>query len=800
MFRTLLARFLAALLLLSASVALAQTPSPVDAFKQRLDGPKIALDAVQSTLLRQNLDDPTLTGLRTDLEPLAPKIQKILDELNQQIATVKVRLSPPAKPDDTPDQVAQRNDQQKLFDDLSAQANQAQAMQTQIQQLAEAISTRRHDLFARAHFEQGDGIFSPSLWRSVARELPNDLMASQVVLGDWLSGARSKLGGLRLLRFVTTLLFIGLLYWPVITISRRVMRRDPKISAPTKLQKVLAAIWVAAVSASIPISMYIAVSYTFDTFHLLNSRFEPLGREMSIAVVRVSLAIGIARGLLSPKLPTWRLLDLTDPVIKKLRHLALTLAVVISITKILDKFTDIIFASLPVPVAIRGIGALAVALIMAGTLKGILGTDPHDDPNYDPRTESQRNIFAPIRLAAWSAIAIVILADVSGYVAFASFIADQVAWITLIGCLLYMFTVLAEEGITQTFKPHGMMGRAILSSIGLKHETLEQISALTSGALRLALIVMAVMLLLLPWGIQSDDMFGYMRNAFFGFKVGDVTISLSAIVIGVLLFAVGAVATRGFQNWFEVRFLPHTQLDLGLRNSIKTSIGYVGYMMALSLGLSYMGLSFEKLTYVLSALSVGIGFGLQSVVNNFVSGLILLWERAIRVGDWIVVGDEQGYVRRINVRSTEIETFDRATVVVPNSSLVTGVVKNLLRSDRVGRVVLPIGVSHRADPDKVREILIECAKAHDLVLSIPAPIVLFTAITDTVLRFELICFCEDVEKGARTRSDLSFAIFKRLKDADIAMPYNDVTVRGLEQFGRALGQGVQDAIKPKESA
>jgi len=791
----LLARLAAALFLLSASLALAQAPS-TDGLKQRLDGPKSVLDSIQSTLLRQNLDDPTLTGLRTALEPLAPQVQKILDELNQQVTASKLRLGPPAKPDDTPDIVAQRNDQQKLYDSLTAQVGQAQAMLAQIQQFDEAISTRRHELFVRAHFEQGDGVLSPALWQAVVRELPNDMRATQIVLGDWLSSVRSRLSGLRLLRLVVAVGIILLLYWPLIAISRRVMRRDPHISAPTKLQKVLATMWVAAVTASIPISLYITLTYTFATFNLLNSRFEPLGREMSISVIRISLAIAIARGLLSPKRPTWRLLDLTDPVIDKLKRLALAIAIVISVTKILDKFTDIIFASLPVPVAIRAVGAVLVALIMASNLKGILGSDPHDDPNYDPRNESQRSIFAPIRIAAWSAIVVILLAALSGYVAFASFIADQVAWVTLVGCLLYMFMVLVEEGITETFKPHGMMGRALLSSIGLKHESLDQIGVLTAGALRITLIVMAAMLLLQPWGIQSDDMFGYMRNAFFGFKVGDVTISLSSIVIGVLLFGVAAVATRGVQNWFEVKFLPHTHLDLGLRNSIKTSVGYVGFMMALSLGLSYIGLSFEKLTYVLSALSVGIGFGLQSVVNNFVSGLILLWERAIRVGDWIVVGDEQGYVRRINVRATEIETFDRATVVVPNSSLVTGVVKNLLRSDRVGRVRLPVGVSHLADPEKVREILIECAKAHDLVLSIPAPIVLFTDITDTVLRFELICFCEDVEKGARTRSDLSFAIFKRLREEGVTM---DVTARGLEQFQRALGQGAQDVTAPKIS-
>ena len=124
----------------------------------------------------------------------------------------------------------------------------------------------------------------------------------------------------------------------------------------------------------------------------------------------------------------------------------------------------------------------------------------------------------------------------------------------------------------------------------------------------------------------------------------------------------------------------------------------------------------DKLAIVAGALSVGIGFGLQSIINNFVSGLILLWERAVRVGDWIIVGGDQGFVRRINIRSTEIETIDRAQVIIPNSSLITGVVKNLVRNDRTGRIVIPVTVAGAADPEKVREVLFAAAKGNDRVL------------------------------------------------------------------------------------
>ena len=256
------------------------------------------------------------------------------------------------------------------------------------------------------------------------------------------------------------------------------------------------------------------------------------------------------------------------------------------------------------------------------------------------------------------------------------------------------------------------------------------------------------------------------RTAFFGFKVGDVDISPASIVIAIGHFrphlgggACAAALARGKPS-------AATGLDAALGNSITTSLGYVGFILAAGLALGYLGLSFDKLAIVAGALSVGIGFGLQSIINNFVSGLILLWERAVRVGDWIIVGGDQGFVRRINIRSTEIETVDRAQVIIPNSSLITGVVKNLVRNDRTGRIVIPVTVAGAADPEKVREVLFAAAKGNDRVLNIPTPQIFFTGMSGSALTFELAAFIADIETMARVRSDLHFEIFKQIKAHD----------------------------------
>jgi len=230
-------------------------------------------------------------------------------------------------------------------------------------------------------------------------------------------------------------------------------------------------------------------------------------------------------------------------------------------------------------------------------------------------------------------------------------------------------------------------------------------------------------------------------------------------------------ATRALQNWLGVSYLPRTRLDAGVRNSVRTIVGYLGVIIALVMSGAQLGLDFERIAIIAGALSVGIGFGLQSIANNFVSGLILLWERGIRVGDWVVIGAEQGFVRRINARATEIETFDRGMLIVPNATLVSGVVKNWMHADRTGRIVVAVNVAYESDLEAVREILIAAAKAQDPVLSIPAPLVLFAEFGDWALKFQLICFVDDVVMAERVRSEMSFDILRRMRQAGLRVPY-----------------------------
>ena len=256
--------------------------------------------------------------------------------------------------------------------------------------------------------------------------------------------------------------------------------------------------------------------------------------------------------------------------------------------------------------------------------------------------------------------------------------------------------------VTQTLFAEHRRGQRerqrLATSLGVSARSLGLGGALASALIRVMLIVLAFFLIIGPWEVSTADLFDTIRNVPFGFKIGELHLSLHALLSAAVVLAVLLIVTRLVQRWLETELLPRTTIEPSLQLSIVTIFGYIGAITAITLALTGLGFDLQKIALIAGALSVGIGFGLQSIVSNFVSGLILLTERPIRVGDAIVVKGEEGWVRRVRVRATEIETYDRASVIIPNSELITGVVKNWTRANKLGRIVIKVGVGIRQRP------------------------------------------------------------------------------------------------------
>jgi small-conductance mechanosensitive channel len=337
------------------------------------------------------------------------------------------------------------------------------------------------------------------------------------------------------------------------------------------------------------------------------------------------------------------------------------------------------------------------------------------------------------------------------------------------------------------------VGEMLETRFGLDAHRRDQLAWLTEIALTFALTICAIPLLMMQWGFSGADIRDGFTSLFFGLEVGQFRISLARILFGIVLFIALLFATRLFQGWLREKAVQQTRMDPGLANSIDTVVGYAGTALAALLAISYAGLDVTNIAIVAGALSVGIGFGLQSIVNNFVSGLILLIERPIKVGDRVVIGDQQGLVRRISVRATEVETFDRASLLVPNSELITGRVLNWTHRDTTAAFNVKVGVAYNSDPEQVIAILLKCAADHPQVLQTPPPTAVLEGFGDSALLFNLRISLPDIGAGVGVQSDLRIAMFKALGAAGIEIPFNqvDVNLRDLEAIQRYLGEQLQ---------
>lgn len=737
------------------------------AYRTRIEAIRQELNTIESEITTRAATDTVLQTTKKRVEELARSVKTILDEQAPRADAIRSRLKelgpkPDEKaPPESEDITKERIDREKSLADIDETVKLARAIIVQSDQVSTAITDQRRALFTQQLFAQTESLFSPKLWSDVVATLPNDLTALVFMTSDTIQQAvrtAGLLGGF--------FIFLGLLLTAIASFATRLfvlatIEKRTLFGNPTRFQACLRAMSFAVTGAVVPaIGAYI-IGSAVDQAAIIPARVEPVLFAMLRGYVFLSFVMSLADGVLAPKRPEWRVLTVPNEIAFRMTRMVRDIGILIVASRIVETVNRAIASGLGLSVVTKSIFALVIALLLAYGLQALRPEPKPQDQRAIPEQRPAWTIIA--RIIAWGLVFGIIFGVLFGYTSLAAFLVEQMSWVTILATLVYLAIVFIRETFDQLSSPYTRLFRSIQGATGFSRASLEQLAVLLSGIAQILVIGLGVALGLAPWGVDSGDILLPLRAAVFGFSIGDVTVSFGAAFFALVVFGLGVLITRAIQRWLTGTYLPKTQLDSGLRNSITTGLGYFGYIIAAGFALSALGLGLERVTIVAGALSVGIGFGLQSIVNNFVSGLILLWERGIRVGDWIVVGAEEGYVKRINVRATEIETFDRSVVIVPNSSLVSGVVKNRVHNNRMGRVIVTIPVGRDADPDRVTAILMKCAADNSDLLDDPPPIVQFKKIGEVTKDFDLVAYVADVDFAGQVSSDLTFAIDRALR-------------------------------------
>jgi len=720
-------------------------------------------------------DDAALVNLRGELDSMSKKLldggsalQTRLDEINAQLEQLG---KPPAagEPPEPSVVTQQRNQLLSEKAEVSALLGQMQELTVRLNRMSGDVNAKRRDLFAHTLSKRVDINYA------FGSEVANSARIEAAEVGQVVSAwgryvIAFRFQGLLIATFLALLIALAIHYF-----GRRFLGsfylRDEEDETPSYLDRLSVAFWSTLIPSA-SVGVFLATTY------LLLGYFGVLWDNIGTLLLSGFKFIGVvyfvhrlASAILSPDMPNWRLVRVASIPARILRWLFTATAFVTG----LDFVTNTVSGVFSTPLALTVAKSLISTVLVGGFIIAIALLRPIEEKE----TAARRRWPAPLRYLLLATGLILLVSALLGYIGLARFITQQVVINGALIVTMYLGFLTARAISGEAAFGSTGLGRHVTEQFHVDETTLDQFGLVAGIVINILVLVIGLPLILMEIGFQWSEIESWFYSFASEIRIGSVSFSLIGVFTGVVVFFVGYFITRWFQSWLDGSVMSRGRIDSGVRNSIKTAVGYLGIGVAVLIGISAAGINLSSLALVAGALSVGIGFGLQNIVSNFVSGLILLAERPFKVGDWIEAGDTAGIVKKISVRATEVETFHRQSVIVPNSELINAKVGNWTHRNKLGRVDVKVGVSYSSDARQVYEILLELARKHPLVLRNPEPYVYFAGFGDSSLDFELRVHLADIYNIVRVESDLRFSILDRFREEgiEIPLPQRDVRIK-----------------------
>ncbi|GAB5469904.1 MAG: hypothetical protein Kilf2KO_29340 [Rhodospirillales bacterium] len=784
------------------------------------------LSAIEAALSSDSLDHREQGNRRTALLRLAQDAQAQAGSDGRSIEGITRlldALGPGPAEGAPPEEASIQEERAKLVAELTtlqAQKGRADLVVAKANLLLTQLDQARLAVFAQELLTPSPSLLSQSTWAS----LPGDLAALRSAIAARATPGHDDDGDRRLRRILLGLgaLAVALASWPLSRWLRRQLdrRRAPVVGIVPFRYRALATLVETALRFFVPFMATLFLLFmTLAAFtgHRLDGLIEPSAIAVTSGATLTFLLLAAGKATIAPHMPNWRLLDLAQPSALALHRRWILASVflggVVTLRFIVDDLE-------PQP-ALRSLlhsgealigGFLLLSLLPARLWYSdadLLAVDAAETAEAGAVSEEQQrgdsNAWLGqaryLRLLSLLVALVVLVAAVLGYIA----LSDYVALIFLsafgIGFLFFVLRAALREAVHAKLFQH-LDERGGWRRLFFRTERgANFFELLLFVVLDFILIFLALFTILPLAGIAEEELQVWLYSLLQGFTVAGVTIKPLNIVLALFVFVLILAMTRLVQRRIRGRFFSAINLENSIQQSVSAGIGYVGVIAAILIAINVVGVDLTNLALIAGALSVGIGFGLQNIVSNFVSGLILLIERPIKVGDWVVVGPNEGIVKRISVRATEVQTWQRSSVIIPNSDLVTTAVVNWTHKDRIGRLDIPVRVPYGTDPKAVHDLLLEAAGDSKPVLRFPAAYVYFKSFSPDGMDFDIRVYVPDIyDLFISVANDVRFAIVRRFADAGIemALPRRIVHVADLERLDLTLSKPSYPQVPDEE--
>ncbi len=669
-------------------------------------------------------------------------------------------------PADSPDVVQQRSALAKQRATVDADLKLARLIAVDAEQLGADLLRQRRQQFQAELTARADSPLGAAFWRNLRAAWPTDTERLSVLAIEARQAAQRALEPERRRTFLVSLLGALLLLVVGNWAGERLLVRIAPAKLPAgRLRRSLLA--SASVLANVIFTGTAAqwLLSGLDAGDNLGERLDGLGHTAVGLAVFAAFVIGLGHALLSRKRSSWRLPSLPDDLARRLSPYPWWIAIIAALGGMVTEINAAVGASLAAEITAQACFALLVAAVVAASVRQLNAPLPvpaqepaaGEDAAPAPAAPPARPLWVGLLVACAGIASLAVLLLVAfGYIALAGALARQMVWSGVAFATAYLLYQLVDDLCDAMLSSRSGFGRRLHTGMGIDPGLLDQAAVVLSGALRVVLFFYLVIALLAPFGTGPDELFRRGSAMDQGLNLGNFALAPQALLTALGVVVAGFIGIRVIKRWLSDRYFPSTTLEPGMRSSITTLLGYFGGVMVIAAALAALGISVERIAWVASALSVGIGFGLQAIVQNFISGLILLAERPVKVGDWVKLGDTEGDIRRINVRATEIQLGDHSTVIVPNSEFITKTVRNMTWGGSQGRVLLRLPAPLDTDAQRMRALILDAFKAHESILESPGPSVTLEDIVSGTLTFLAIGYVSNPRNAGGVKSDLLF--------------------------------------------